>query len=493
MSNGRARAQPTSAGRPSRRIIERAKSGAIQRDADYQDALFALVAAGNRASVELLAGALDGVGAEMRSALRAFYLEADALGPPIEGLAIAVDELLLTPPNRRVQTNATLRAATDRLLARAASAHGADSTSALRVLAAGAEARRVGPAHLQLARLASEALGRIGIQDGAADSLERYLAVEQDELRAVPVALALCRLARPSSEHVLTLARDRLGTVNGIFWSQVAPDTKHFGAEDETDLTSAEAFLERARRRGRKGDVDGAIRDATRAMKLQPSSAKGYILRGFARHHDRDPEGAVADYSQAIAVEPTNPVGWSDRGFMKIELGDLDGAIADLDRSLALRPASARTLTYRATALRMKGNMKAAMAGYEEALKINPRAPDAYRERAEAYLEQGDPAAAVADDDRALAIDAGDYEALAARAVARLSAKDDGGALADATRAVELNPRSGRALIARAKVRRTRGDVEGALADARGALALDLLPRDAAAARALVGALTRAE
>ena len=112
------------------RVVGEARRGALERDEDYHDALFTLVAAGDAVTVGMLAAALDRVTQDLQAAERAFLTGAEG-----------------KPERARV---------------------------------AAAQERAVGAGSLRLARLASEALGRIGIADGAVDPLERYLAAEED-------------------------------------------------------------------------------------------------------------------------------------------------------------------------------------------------------------------------------------------------------------------------------------------------------------------------
>jgi serine/threonine protein kinase/Tfp pilus assembly protein PilF len=480
-------------------VLDRARSGGLDRDDEYQDALFTLVGISEPATVEALARGLDGVTTGVRAARRDFYLEAQALTADeqrrgetrIDGLETAIDELLATAPDRHAPASEALGRAAARLVARAAAGAPKDAPPpALRTLAAAAEERRVGTGSLRLARLASEALGRIGIANVAVEALERYLAAEDDELRAVPAAIALCLLARPSSERAVGVARDRLGTTNGLFWKLVGSNVRRFRTEPGEEPKTAEDFIARGKERGLKGDIEGGLADFTRAIELAPKATSGFLARGIARRRAGDVDGAIADYSRALDLAPGDAVLWNDRGFAQLERGDLDAAIADLEHSLSLRPSSARTATHRATAYRLKGRLPVAFAGYDAALKIDPRFELAYRGRAEAHVAAGELPLAIADFDRAIELDGHDAEAWAGRALARLLAKDADGALADASRAVELDPTCGPAWIARARVRRERGDAGGALDDAKHALSLDLRSRDATTTRTLVAQLS---
>ncbi|NTV27853.1 MAG: hypothetical protein HGA93_04130, partial [Methanothrix sp.] len=55
-----------------------------------------------------------------------------------------------------------------------------------------------------------------------------------------------------------------------------------------------------------KGDLDGAIADATRAIKLNPKAELAHATRASVRLMKRDLDGAIADFNHAITLDPKN-------------------------------------------------------------------------------------------------------------------------------------------------------------------------------------------
>ena len=53
-----------------------------------------------------------------------------------------------------------------------------------------------------------------------------------------------------------------------------------------------------------KGDANGAIVEAERALQLDRTCALAHLVRGNARHEKGDQDGAIADYSEAIRLDP---------------------------------------------------------------------------------------------------------------------------------------------------------------------------------------------
>ncbi|MDC0748862.1 tetratricopeptide repeat protein [Polyangium mundeleinium] len=131
----------------------------------------------------------------------------------------------------------------------------------------------------------------------------------------------------------------------------------------------------RGNRKQEEGDLDGAIADFTKAMKLAPKEHAPRYNRGNARSLAGDVDGALADYTDAIKIAPDFAPAWQRRGLSKQRHGDLDGAIADLD----------------------------------EAIRLAPDEPSAYGERAALRALHADFAGAVEDCERALGMAAADW------------------------------------------------------------------------------------
>jgi serine/threonine protein kinase/Tfp pilus assembly protein PilF len=481
------------------RVLDDARSGRMaERGGAYEDALFVLVGLREPATVKALAAELDGLSPELTAEHRATLLSAQALLPdeearherPIAGLEAAVDAMFRLPPGQYPDAapREILRLAAERMRARYRRSHPSASPPSFHTIVGAAQERRVGRGRLLAARLASEALGRIGIADGAIDALSRYLQAEEDELRATAPAVALCLLGRPSAEAVIVGGRRRFTSV-GLYWKEISRFFGRLRPDDAAEPTTASAYIQRARLRLSKSDLDGALADATRAIELDPRSQQAFIERGIAHRVGGDLDEAIADYGRAIALGPDKPIPWNDRGFAELEKGDLDAAIADLSHAIALHPKTPRSRTHRATAYRLKGKLSLAIAEFSTAIEADERFTLAWRGRGDARLDAGDPQGALADYQRALELDGHDAATWTSLARGRMKTGDLVGAQAAASRAVELDPHAGPAWWASGEVRAARGDKPGAIADLEKALTVDLPERERPALRARLAAL----
>ena len=92
-----------------------------------------------------------------------------------------------------------------------------------------------------------------------------------------------------------------------------------------------------AMRSKRKGDLDGAIADYTKAIELKPDDAGAYNNRGNAKQTKGDLDGAIADYTKAIELKPDDAGAYCNRAAWRKAKGDLGGALADYNKAIELQ------------------------------------------------------------------------------------------------------------------------------------------------------------
>jgi len=186
-------------------------------------------------TVATLAGRLREVAGALRAVEEAAYRAARdpdederyAGLAPITGLEAAIAErrerplgAALSPDARRAfdEAGERIRNRSYRRLSADARRQGPD----LLDLIGNAQAREVGEGPLLAAKLCCEALGRLGIREGATPALGEYLKYEAEQLRAVPAGRALCRLGGSEALALVEAALERYGA-DGIFAAEVRP------------------------------------------------------------------------------------------------------------------------------------------------------------------------------------------------------------------------------------------------------------------------------
>ncbi len=505
-------------------VLASARRGAVAEGIAYDDALFTLVRLPDGQTVDLLVDALDEVSERLRDVVVAHYRDAgtpsrdEALAglEAIDGLERALERWRsLTPTGELGDVDArAVRAAEERIEAREwrqRSFTARRFTPDARALLGAAQTREGGQSNLLLARLCCEALGRIGIRDGAVEALGRYLRSEQDERRALAAGIALCQLGGRRAEEIVFAARTRFG-VDGTFASRITRFLVALGGVEPVASETAPAYAERARSRAAKGDLDGALTDYDRALELDPEHAGAWRGRGILRSRRGEREAAIADLEQATRIAPGPSAlrdlgdvlrdggrldaaiaaygraidadellgaAWAGRGEARRRAGDLDGALRDLTRAVDLAPAVAATWVARGRVLRERGDGEAAIADLNRAIEVDPGHAPAWHARGLARFDADDIEGAIADQSQAIELDASAAAHWRERGRARAAAHDPDRAVVDLGRALELDPEDAIAWIARGRARQDLGDIEGSYADLT--RAVELAPESARA------------
>jgi tetratricopeptide (TPR) repeat protein len=119
-----------------------------------------------------------------------------------------------------------------------------------------------------------------------------------------------------------------------------------------------------------RGDLDGALADFDRALKIGPRSAMNLASRGAVLSARKEHARALTDLDESVRLEPFNPVHRLTRSQARDAAGDRAGAAADLDEALKLDPKSPTGYTTRAYHHQQAGRYGPALADFEQALKL---------------------------------------------------------------------------------------------------------------------------
>ncbi len=500
-------------------VLDRAESGQLAGASEgLGDAVFTLAGYPDARTVAILAERLDAITTALLETERIVYL--DAIEPNalerrhgagrLDALPAALEARAALRPGEDLaaeHANA-LRAAALRIRRRrAAAAKAAVAVPPIREIVAERQGRALGT-RLDAARIAAEALGRIGIAEGAVEPLGRYLFADADERRAEVAAKALVRLETPRAAEIVQQARARLGLMSdfservgrfldarGGLALPAGDDDRpgtwllrgevryaqgdargaavDFGRAIELDPRNALAWSNRCNARRAAGDLEGAIADGDRAIELDGRLTVAWTNRSLARAQSGDLEGAIADATAAIAIDPDFAQGFTNRGTARMDSGDLAGAIADLGRAIELEPERAAHFSNRSVARRRTGDTAGALADATAAIDRDPSLAEAWCNRAAALRARGEARAAIADLDRAVELRPAWAVPRFLRGAAREEANDLDGAAADYDAAIERDADYEQAWASRGALRGLRGDPEGAIADLDRAVELD--------------------
>jgi len=89
------------------------------------------------------------------------------------------------------------------------------------------------------------------------------------------------------------------------------------------------------------GDLDRAIADYNKAIRLEPKAAAPYYDRGVAYHAKGNLGRAIADYNKAIRLDPNSAPAYRARGLAYLYRGALGQALADVTQASEVEPKNA--------------------------------------------------------------------------------------------------------------------------------------------------------
>jgi tetratricopeptide (TPR) repeat protein len=170
--------------------------------------------------------------------------------------------------------------------------------------------------------------------------------------------------------------------------------------EPAVDLGGAGAHLERGRALIAQGQLERAIAEFDRAIKLDPDAVEIYAARGFAYIALGQLERGIADYDTAIELESENPILYNDRGFAYAELGKYERAVADYDKAIELDPDYDNVdyaYNNRGFAYGSLGKYEQAFSDFERAIALNPDNAWVYYNRALIHIDMGQSTDAIPD------------------------------------------------------------------------------------------------
>jgi len=168
---------------------------------------------------------------------------------------------------------------------------------------------------------------------------------------------------------------------------------------------TATAYANRAAAKLQKGDVDGAHRDSTEAIRIDSSNARAYFNRSTAEMLRGRPVDALADANRLVDLDPSLAGAYELRAQARLRTDDLRGALADSSKAIALAPdwdEVFKSYVTRGLARAMLGDNAGALADLDRAAALNPAEPAILLNRGQVRLNAGDKAGGCEDLRKAL-------------------------------------------------------------------------------------------
>jgi tetratricopeptide (TPR) repeat protein len=129
------------------------------------------------------------------------------------------------------------------------------------------------------------------------------------------------------------------------------------------------------------GDLEGAIRNFSRAVELEPT-ADNYFARGLAYADLGDQPKAIADYTAAIRQDAKFAAAYYNRGMAYMALQQLSAAVSDFSEAIKVQPQFIAAYYSRGMAFYDLGQGAQARQDYNKAMQLSPTATAAYYDKA---------------------------------------------------------------------------------------------------------------
>jgi tetratricopeptide (TPR) repeat protein len=191
------------------------------------------------------------------------------------------------------------------------------------------------------------------------------------------------------------------------------------------------------------GELDKALEDCNKAIRLEPRSAEYLNNRGFMLTEMGEFDKAIKDFDGAIALDPNHAEAYDNRGLAWGAQGAYDKAIQDHTAAIKLDRQNSRFYNNRGNAYSAIGQYAKAIDDFNEAIRLDPQEAVAYNNRGNARYFRKEYEKAVVDFGEAIRLDPTDPVAYNSRAVLRATCpeekyRDGKKAIEDAKKACEL-------------------------------------------------------
>ena len=227
------------------------------------------------------------------------------------------------------------------------------------------------------------------------------------------------------------------------------------GIGEEKLPQTAEEYFDRGNERFDNGDLDGAVADYSKTIRLDPSIVQAWANRGSTWGRKSEYEKAKDDFDKAIDLEPNYASAWSNRSITWQNIGETDRAFYDSNEAIRLNRDSAHAWFSRGLIWKSIGNLGKAIEDLSEAIRLNSRDAHAWFNRGLAWKYKG----------------------------------EYGKAIEDLNKTIDLRPEEAIAWNSRGTVWAAKGELEKAIEDYDKALQLDPNFQDATHNRAAALAL----
>lgn len=130
-------------------------------------------------------------------------------------------------------------------------------------------------------------------------------------------------------------------------------------------------------------------------------TAEEYLKTGIEKHNSKDLDGAIKEYSKAIKTDKSLTVAYLNRGMCELALQDYKSALKDFDKTIELNPKMADAFYSRATVLISQKKYTEALPDLDKTIELLPTTPNALTLRGQIRANTGNKKGACEDFNKA--------------------------------------------------------------------------------------------
>lgn len=169
----------------------------------------------------------------------------------------------------------------------------------------------------------------IGIFLAMAYGLNRFMNSANAIMQKIRLPAAFIGIALLAWYSATTFQRNKI-------WENALTLTTDIIEKNRSDLDVSIGYFFRGNIRDRMNDVDGALKDFSKAIELNPAYTLAYNNRGIILGLKGEMENALADFNKAIELEPDYRDAYYNRGNVKYYMNWKQEACLDWQKAAAL-------------------------------------------------------------------------------------------------------------------------------------------------------------
>ncbi len=260
--------------------------------------------------------------------------------------------------------------------------------------------------------------------------------------------------------------------------------TKQTESEQEEPTADIKILLERAKKKIKKNNIDGASTDIEAILKIDPNSIEAYMARSDVKKKQKDEIGAKEDFEYAGILLKRLDKGLKahEKGLAKYNESDYKSAIMHFNDAISFNIELGQTYHLRGLSKKYTGDYRGALIDFEKVIDFHP----AYEELAEVYYDSGkikyhkidDYEGTLKDYNQSIKLKPTNADIYFSRAILKKSMDDTDGAFEDYNKSIELNPSDAETFFSRALLYMSLENYSEAITDLNNVIKLGLSDAD---------------